>query len=148
MSSTPELKSSCGFWMALFMALSRQKGNIKYTCIYDNLCRHRSWIFPLICFCWYFLERFDYLHQVVKESCIEGFGQGVPCVGGLLLVQGHVNGLGLPSPLWIHLPAGQLVLQAVRVNAQQIGREGEYWKWKVVFKINANISSTSWFELW
>lgn len=41
---------------------------------------------------------YDYLHQVVKESCIEGFGQGVPSVGGLLLVKGHVNGLRLPSP--------------------------------------------------
>lgn len=79
------------------------------------------------------LKKFDYLHQVVKESRIEGFGQGVSCVRGLFLVQGHINGLGLPSPLWIHLPAGQLVLQAVRVDAQQIGREGKHWQCKVVF---------------
>lgn len=69
---------------------------------------------------------FDYLHQVVKESCIEGFGQGVSCVGGLLLVQGHINGLTLPGPLRLHLPAGQFVLQAAGIDAQQIGGKGKH----------------------
>lgn len=68
-----------------------------------------------------------YLYQVVKDSRIEGFGQGVSCVGGLLLVQCHIDGLRLPSPLWIHFPAGQLVLQTFGVDAQQIGWEGEHW---------------------
>lgn len=45
-----------------------------------------------------FLSRV-YLNQIVKESCIEGFGQSISCVGGLFLVQGHIDGLGLPSPL-------------------------------------------------
>jgi len=44
-------------------------------------------------------EKAAYLHQVVEDSGVEGLGQGVSGVGGLLLVQGHVDGLVLPRPL-------------------------------------------------
>lgn len=42
--------------------------------------------FYFICFCCCCILKSSYLHQVVKESRIERFGQGVSCVGGLLLV--------------------------------------------------------------
>lgn len=67
------------------------------------------------------------LHQVVKESCIEGFSQGVPRVVGLLLVQSDGDGLRLSAPLGVHLSTGKLVLQTLGVDAQQVGGEGEHW---------------------
>ena len=68
-----------------------------------------------------------HLHQVVEDSRVEGLGEGVPRVGGLLLVQRHADGLRLVSPLGLHLAAGQLVLQARRVDAQQVGGERQHW---------------------
>lgn len=103
------------------MHLSQFQMQINTNCFNSLVKCYSIW------FCCYCIIKSAYLHQVVKEPCIERFGQGISCVGGLLLVQGHVNGLRLPAPLWIHLPAGQLLLQTVGVDAQQIGREGKHW---------------------
>lgn len=64
-----------------------------------------------------------YIHKKVKQAWVEGFGEGVPCEGGLLCVQGDSDALRLASPLAVHDPAGQLVFQTLLGDSQQVGRE-------------------------
>lgn len=68
-----------------------------------------------------------HLHKEVKDACVEPLGQGIPCVGCLLHVEGDGDGLGAAAPLAVHLAAGDLVVEAVTVDAQQVGREGQSW---------------------
>ena len=61
-----------------------------------------------------------YLDEVVKEACIECLGECVACLRGLLTVQGHLNVLGLSTPLTVHRPTGQLHLQLSLIDSQQV----------------------------
>lgn len=54
---------------------------------------------------------------------MKGLGQCIPGVAGLFHVQGDIDGLRFASPLALHLPAGQLLLQALLVDAQEKSRE-------------------------
>lgn len=68
-----------------------------------------------------------HLHKEVEDTSVEPLGQGIPCVGCLLHVEGDGDGLGAAAPLAVHLAAGDLVVEAVTVDAQQVGREGQSW---------------------
>lgn len=67
----------------------------------------------------------SYLHQEVKHTGVQGFGESVSSVARLLHVQCHINGLHRTSPLAVHLPARQFLLQAVLVNPEQERRKGQ-----------------------
>lgn len=67
----------------------------------------------------------SYLDQEVEHSCMQGFGEGVTSVTGLLHVQRHVDGLHCVPPLAVHLPARQLLFQTVLVDPEQKRRKGE-----------------------
>lgn len=66
------------------------------------------------------------LHQVVEETSVQGLGESVARVARLLLIQRHVDGLGFAAPLGVHRPAGEFLLQAALVDAQQVGGEGQH----------------------
>ena len=59
---------------------------------------------------------------------MQGLGERVAGVAGLLHVECDVDGLQGAAPLAVHLPAGQLLLQTVLVNAQQERRERQDWR--------------------
>lgn len=63
--------------------------------------------------------------QEVEEAGVERFGQSISGETGLLRVQGDGDGLGLPSPLTVHDPAGELTAETVLRDPEQEGREGE-----------------------
>lgn len=64
-----------------------------------------------------------YLNQVVEDPRMQGFGESVPSVTGLLHVQSYVDGfLGTP-PLAVHLPARQLLLETVLIDPEQKRRK-------------------------
>lgn len=67
----------------------------------------------------------SYLHQEVKHTWVQGFGESISSVTGLLHVQCHVNRLHCISPLAVHLPARQFLLQAVLVDPEQECRKGQ-----------------------
>lgn len=69
-----------------------------------------------------------YLHQPIKEPGVECLGECISGVGSLLHVEFHLDGLRLPTPLALHHPARQLVLQTPRVHPQQERRELQDWR--------------------
>lgn len=68
------------------------------------------------------------IDEEVEESGVQRFGQGISGETGLLGVQGHRDGLGLPTPLTVHNPAGQLTAETVLRDPQQVGRKGQDWR--------------------
>lgn len=74
--------------------------------------------------------RTTHLHEKVEDACVEPFGQGISGVSRLFHVEGDSDGLGPAAPLAVHFPAGDLLVEAVLVDPQQVGREGQGWaKW-------------------
>lgn len=65
-----------------------------------------------------------YLDQEVKQPWMQGFGEGVTRVTRLLHVQRHVDRLNCTSPLAVHFPARQFLLQTVLIDSEQKCREG------------------------
>lgn len=55
---------------------------------------------------------------------MQRFGEGVTRVTRLLHIQRHVDRLNFASPLAVHLPARQFLLQTILVNAKQKRRKG------------------------
>lgn len=56
---------------------------------------------------------------------MQGFGEGVTRVAGLLHVQRHVDGLHGVPPLAVHLPAREFLLEAVLLDSEQKGGKGQ-----------------------
>lgn len=56
---------------------------------------------------------------------MQGFGEGVARVAGLLHVQRHVDGLHGVPPLAVHLPAREFLLQAFLLDPEQKGGKGQ-----------------------
>lgn len=48
---------------------------------------------------------FTHIYQKIEDSGVQGLGERVPGVTGLLHIEGHVDGLRLASPFAVHLPA-------------------------------------------
>lgn len=123
MSSTPTLYSSYGFCIARLMDCraegtrgcraegTRWAQGSGVGCLLDQ-----GWPSPL-----------THLHQEVKDAGVEPLGQGVAGVGRLLHVEGDGDGLGAAAPLAVHFPAGDLLVEALLVDPQQVGREGQGW---------------------
>lgn len=69
-----------------------------------------------------------HINEVVEQSAVQRLGQGVPGETRLLRVQSHRDGLGLPAPLTVHDPTGQLAAEAILRDPQQEGWEGQNWQ--------------------
>ena len=67
------------------------------------------------------------LNKIVKDASVDGLGKGVPRELRLLLVELHVNGLRLATPLAVHFASRQLCTQHLHVNAKQVGRKLQDW---------------------
>lgn len=71
--------------------------------------------------------RTTHLHEKVEDACVEPLGQGISGVSRLFHVEGDGDGLRAAAPLAVHFPAGDLLVEAVLVDPQQVGREGQGW---------------------
>ncbi len=64
-----------------------------------------------------------YLHQVVKNTSVQGFGESVTSETRLFHIQCYVYGLWLATPFAVHLTAGEFFFKTMLIDAQQEGRK-------------------------
>lgn len=66
-----------------------------------------------------------HVHQEVEEASIEGFGKSIAAEVGLFHVEGDIDDLLSAAPFAVHLAAGQFLLEALLVDGQEVGGEGQ-----------------------